>query len=73
MGKETDEDWQRQITRRIPSFGDFLYELLNFLEVGYSVEDATIIAKAEFGIKDDLVSEVDYYIRRLKDQGLINL
>ena len=71
--KETDEDWQRQITRRIPSFGDFLYELLNFLEVGYSIEDSMTIARAEFGIKGNLESEVDYYIRRLKDQGLINL
>lgn len=70
---EADEDWQRQVSRRISSFSDFLYELLNFLEVGYSVEDATTIARAEFGIKGDLESEVHYYIRRLKEQGLINL
>ncbi len=70
---EADEDWQRQATKRIPSFGDFLYELLNFLEVGYSIEDATALSLAEFGVEDGLESEVDYYIRRLKGQGLINL
>jgi len=70
---EADEDWQRQVSRRISSFSDLLYELLNFLEVGYSIEDATALSRAEFGIEDDLENEVNYYIGRLKEQVLINL
>lgn len=70
---EEDEDWQRELEKKIPSIRDFLYELLNFLEVGYTLSESATIAKKEFGIKEDISKEVDYFIQRLKDQGLITL
>ncbi len=68
-----EEDWQRELEKKIPSIRDFLYELLNFLEVGYTLSESATIAKKEFGIKEDISKEVDYFIQRLKDQGLITL
>jgi hypothetical protein len=68
-----DIKWMNQISKKIPNFRDFLDVFLNVFELGFSKEDAIIIAKAELGIEGDLKSEVEHYMQRLKEEKLIEI
>ncbi len=66
-----DIKWMNQIREKIPNFRDFLDVFLNVFELGFSKEEAIIIAKAELGIEEDLKAEVEHYLQRLKEEKLI--
>ncbi len=68
---EKDREWFFNIKRNIPDFWDFRYELLNFMELGLSMQDATKLAKSEFGIKEDLNVHLKYYLKRLSEEKII--
>lgn len=70
---EKDEDWEIDSQKEITSFRDFTYELLNFMDLGFSFEDAINISKEEFGIQQDVKEKAEYLIERLKEEKLINL
>jgi len=66
-----DIKWMNQIREKVPNFRDFLDVFLNVFELGFSKEEAILIAKAELGIEEDLKAEVEHYLQRLKEEKLI--
>lgn len=71
--KEKDEEWEIESQREESSFKDFTYELLNFLDLGFSVEDSVGISREEFGIQKEMKDESKYLIERLKEEKLLDL
>ena len=71
--KEEDEDWEIESQKEESSFKDFTFELLNFLDLGFSVEDAISLSREEFGIQKEMKDESKYFIERLKNERLLNL
>lgn len=70
---EQDEDWEIALERKVPQIRDYLFELLNFLEAGYEIGDAITLSSAEFGIKENLTEESQHFIKRLQEEGLLDL
>ncbi len=68
---EKDREWFFGIKRSFPDFWDFKYELLNFMELGFSKQDAIKLAKSEFEIKEDLNNHSNYYLERLSKEKII--
>ncbi len=71
--EEKDEDWEIESQKEESSFKDFTYELLNFLDLGFSVEDAIGLSREEFGIHKEMKDESKYLIERLKEEKLLDL
>ncbi len=69
---EKDREWFFSI-KNLTSFWDFRYEFLNFMELGFSKQDAVKLAKSEFGIKEDLSDHLEYYLERLLKEKIIEL
>lgn len=70
---EQDESWEIALEKKVPQIRDYLFELLNFLEAGYEIGDAITLSSAEFGIKENLTEESQYFIKRLQEEGLLDL
>lgn len=70
---QTIEDvlWFRTPKYKVPNLDDFFDEFLNLFELGFSKEDAINIAKTELDIKEDIKNELEYYLKRLKEENLI--
>lgn len=69
---EADEEWEFKVLKAYPVFRDYKDELLNFLDLGFDFEMAVKLASEEFGVKEDLKSQSEYLIKRLKTENLIN-
>ncbi len=68
---ENEEYWEIQAEKKIPSIKDFLFEVLNFLEIGFSVDESVNISKSEFALCMDLRRETEFYMSKLKEKGLL--
>jgi aminopeptidase YwaD len=66
-----DREWFFKVTTRVPSFRDFRYELLNFMELGFSFDDAFKLSKWEFDISQDVLNDAKYYVKRLSQEKII--
>ena len=68
-----DREWFFKLTRKLPAWRDYKDELLNFMEIGFSVEDAIKLASCEFEISVDVSEDSRRYIKRLSEESIINL
>lgn len=70
---QTIEDilWFKSSKDKAPNLDDFFDEFLNLFELGFAKEDAINIAKSELNIKEDIRDELEYYLKRLKEENLI--
>ncbi len=66
-----DREWFFNVTRRTPVFRDVRYELLNFMELGFDFKTALKFSKVEFKVSEDLQEEARYYVRRLREEDVI--
>ncbi len=66
-----DREWFFKVTKRVPTFRDFRYELLNFMELGFSFDDAFKLSKSEFGISQRIIEDAKFYVQRLSQENII--
>lgn len=66
-----DREWFFKLTRRAPGFRDFRYELLNFMELGFSFDEAFELSKNEFEISQEIFEDAKYYVKRLSEEKII--
>lgn len=62
-----------KLRRRYDDWGNFCFELLNFLELGYEREDAIELARAEFDLPEEIEEEARDLLEKLQREELIEL
>lgn len=68
-----DKEWFFKLIKKLPAWRDYKDELLNFMEIGFSIEDAIKLASHEFEISTDISEDSKRYIKRLLEEGIIAL
>jgi aminopeptidase-like protein len=68
---EKDKEWEFNVLKKYPFYRDYKDEFLNFLDLGFSIENAMKIASEEFGVKTDFKEQTEYLVERLKKERLL--
>ncbi len=59
--------------RQYKNWGNFIFELLNFMELGFAREEAMELARAEFDLPAEVKEKADSLLNGLQEKGLINI
>ena len=72
MGAKTRVEYVKN-RRKYENWGNFIFELINFLELGFDKTEAIELARMEFGLSEEVVSKAEDLLEKIQKEELINL